>query len=113
MTYWGLEQLLLRAIRCEPYEEEMKEMISLYGSDVCVTSLRTELEILKTVCSVEKPSHFDAIVNILQEASKETLLLIPNVIIVIVKLLLVNAATSATPERSKDLAKNKNDAAQI
>ena len=59
---------------------------------------------MKTVCSVEKLSRFDAIVNILQEASKETLLLIPNVI-VIVKLLLVNAATSATPERSFSMAR--------
>ena len=98
-VYLNIEQLLLRAIRCEPYEEEMNELISLYGSDVCATALPSELEVLKTVCSVENPVHFDTIVSILQEASKETFLLIPNVI-VIVKILLVNAATSATPERS-------------
>ena len=103
-VFLNIEQLLLRAIRCEPYEEEMNELISLYGSDVCATALPSELEVLKTVCSVENPVHFDTIVSILQEASKETFLLISNVI-VIVKILLVNAATSATPERSFSMAR--------
>ena len=84
-VFLNIEQLLLRAIRCEPYEEEMNELISLYGSDVCATALPSELEVLKTVCSVENPVHFDTIVSILQEASKETFLLIPNVIVIVVR----------------------------
>ena len=67
-------------------------------------ALPSEFEILKTLCSANKLSYFDAIVTILQQAGKEELCLIPN-LIVIVKLLLVNAATSATPERSFSMAR--------
>ena len=78
-------------------------MTSFYKDDVDTVLLTSEIELLKTICKEEKPRNTAEIVAILKKYDNH-LELIPNVV-QILKLLLVNAATSATPERSFSTAR--------
>ena len=72
-------------------------MKKIFGDDVDVTSLSTELEVLKSICKKNKPSHTLEIIEVLKQC--DNCLIIPSVV-KIVKLLLVVAPTTATAERS-------------
>ena len=67
-------------------------------TDVDVSALKTEFLAFKLIFK-EKVNHFDDILKAMEETTSETRLLFPNVMLVI-QLLLLNPATSATPERS-------------
>ena len=81
-------------------------MHSNYGDDVDVTALKTELLAFKQIFE-EKASNFDDILRALEETMSDTMLLFPHGRIVI-QLLLVYPATSATPERSFSVARRFN-----
>ena len=81
----------------------MAQMTQIYGNDVDVAVLPTELAILQTLTKETNPQHAADLFTVMRSLRKETLL-IPNVI-KILKLLLVNGATSATPERSFSTAR--------
>ena len=99
-----MEQLFLKSIKKECYQQELDDLLPLYCEDVDATALPTELLILQTICKDAQPIHFGDIVEKLRTVSAEERALIPNVIS-IVKIVLVNGATSATPERSFSLAR--------
>ena len=71
-------------------------MKTIYGDDVDAALILTELELLKTLTKEKSPQNAADIFAVLRKL-KEEILLIPNVS-KIAKLLLVNGATSATPE---------------
>ena len=98
-AFCALEQLLLKGIEGLDVGAETAEVQKIYGDDINFGSLSTEFAVLKTICKEEKPSHTHEIVKVLKGCDRKTWLLIPFVI-KIVKLLLIMAATSATPERS-------------
>ena len=98
-AFCAMEQLLLKGIEDQDVSGETAEVQKIYGDDINFGSLSTELTVLKTICKDEKPSHTKEIVKALKGCDHRTWLLIPFVI-KLVKLLLVMAATSATPERS-------------
>jgi len=97
-----METLLLKAIAGEEINDELAWMHSRYADDVDATALKTELLVFKQIFK-EKPNHFDDILKAMEETISETRLLFPNVMIII-QLLLINPATSATPERSFSVA---------
>ena len=98
-----MEILLLKAIAGEEVNDELIWMHSIYADDANVNALTTELLVFKQIFK-EKASHFDDILRTLEETTSDTRLLFPNVII-IVQLLLINPATSATPEKSFSVAR--------
>ena len=78
-------------------------MTNTYGSDVDTVLLTSDIGILKTILRGDPPRNSAEVVAILNECDHE-IRLIPNVM-KIAKLLLVNGATSATPERSLSTAR--------
>ena len=98
-----MEMLLLKAIAGDDVCDEINWMKLNYSNDVNIFSLETELLVFKQIFT-EKANHFDDIIKVLQQTQSESLLLFPNVMTVI-QLLLVNPATSATPERSFSAAR--------
>ena len=87
----------LKELKVEDASDEIEEMKKFFGDDVDVTSLSTELEVLKSICKKNKPSHTLEIIEVLKQC--DNWLIIPSVV-KIVKLLLVVAPTTATAERS-------------
>ena len=99
----SIEQLLLKAINGDPYELEFNELKN-YHDDINVSSLPAELQVFRSICTGDKVEFFEDITRKIKTRSKEERGLIINVI-KIIKLVLVGAATSATPERSFSLAR--------
>ena len=85
-------------------------MHSSYADDVDATALKGEFLAFSQIFK-EKMRYFDDILRTLEETTSDTRLLFPNVI-TIIQLLLVNHATSVTPERSIYLARRFNCCSQ-
>ena len=96
--YSNLEQLLLKAVTHEDYEEELKSVAELYQSDLHIEDLKIQLTTLSLQLSDSHPS-FSDILKYLQILSKPARNIYSEVITVI-KLLLVMPASNATSERS-------------
>ena len=97
-AFCTMEQVLLKGIKGEDASDDFEEMKKIFGDDVDVTSMSTELEVLKSICKKNKPSH-TLIIEVLKQCNRDNWLIIPSVL-KIVKLLLVVAPTTATAERS-------------
>ena len=94
-----MEQVLLKGIEGEDAGGEIEEMKTIFDDDVDVTLLCTELEVLKSICKKNKPSHTLEIIEVLKQCYRDNWLIIPSVLKT-VKLLLVVAPTTATAELS-------------
>ena len=100
----SIEQLLVKAINSESYLDEL-DALDKYKDDLDVSALPSELLLLREMFANEQISTFEEIkVKITTISTKAELRLIENVI-KLSKLVLVGAATSATPERSFSLAR--------
>ena len=102
-TFAALETMLLNVIDDKPFEDQIQHLQTIYGDDVSIESLKVEFGIFKQLFAYDPARCFDDIHQRLKKANEEKYL-IPN-IITTCKLLLVNPATSATPERSFSLAR--------
>lgn len=102
-TFAALETMLLNMIDDKPFKDELQHLQTIYGDDVSIESLQVESGIFKQLFANDPARCFDDIHERLKNANEEKYL-IPNVITTC-KLLLVNPATSATPERSFSLAR--------
>ena len=102
-VFANMETLLLKSISGEEINDELVWMHSKYTDDVDVSALKTELLVFKQIFK-QKVNHFDDSLKAMEETTSDTRLLFPNVMIVI-QLLLINPATSATPERSFSVAR--------
>ena len=92
-----IEQLLIKAINSEHYQTEL-DSLNQYKDDFDVSALPAELLTLCSIFENEKVFHFEEIKNkIKTETSEAERNPIGNVI-KLMKLILVGAATSATPE---------------
>ena len=99
-----MENVLLTAVNSDIICEEGIQFIQdNYFDDVNVDSLRVELLAFKEICKDEQIDSFDDVLRLLTSKEEERALL-QNVQIV-VELLLINPATSATPERRFSLSK--------
>ena len=95
--YSNLEQLLLKAVRHEDYEEELKSVAGLYQSDLHIEDLKIQLTTLSLQLSDSHPS-FSDILEYLQTLSKPARNIYSEVITVMK--LLVMPASNTTSERS-------------
>ena len=106
-TFSAVEELLIKSVKGLSADEQFQIVIDTYENDLQASSLKTELLLLKTIyesSNYELPECFSDLVTVLKKTLTAERKLIPNVFI-LAKILLVNAATSATAERSFSLAR--------
>ena len=96
-----VEQLLLKSIKGDDYRQELANFSKVFKGDIDQSALPVELAIFGTICKDKDPTHFDEIVSILKEVSKEERLLMKNV----TTMVLINGATTGTAERSFSMAR--------
>ena len=102
----NIEQLLLNTVNNKKYEEELNNVLAVYGDDLNITTLTTQLESLKVNFSSDEHSIED-ITKTLKKFSVDFRECFSQVIIVL-KILLVMPATTAVSERSiSNLRRNK------
>ena len=99
-AFLNLESFLLESLSVNNVNPELIDFIKqTYGDDISVNSLQIETSVLKAILGEEKIACFDDIYKKIKKTSNAEKSIIPNVII-LCKLLIVNPATSCTPERS-------------
>ena len=98
-TYAILQELLLKAAKNEPFEEELKEVIEFYEGDFDASLLRSQLSIFAEDIPDIKDINFSDVLNYLRGLGPGMKRLISEVIRV-AKLIVVCPATNATSERS-------------
>ena len=104
IIFSNVEQLLLKSINGESYQNEYDDFMLVYADDVEITTLPSELLILRTVFESLKPVHFGNIAEKLKTISPQERV-INNNVINIIRIVLTTGVTSATPERSFSLAR--------
>ena len=116
--YSNLEQLLLKSVKHEDYEEELKSVSELYQSDLHIENLKAQLLTLSSQNICSNPT-FSDILDYLKTLDKPARNLYCEVVTT-AKLLLVMPASNATSERSfsafeanKDIPKDYNDPRKI
>ena len=78
-----MEQVLLKGIEGEDASGEIEEMKKIFGDDVDVTLLSTEIEVLKSICKKNKPSYTLEIIEVLNQCNRDNWLIIPSVLKVV------------------------------
>ena len=68
-VFSNVEQLLLKSIKGEDYQSELKILLEVFGNDIDSFALPAELSILRTLFQNETPLHFDDILSILKDLS--------------------------------------------
>ena len=96
--YAETEQLLLKAAKKQDITDELKVLQRNFEDDYDANSIEAELPLLPAIFQCH-PINFEDIVQTFQSISREKRLLMKN-IACIIKIILTNGATSATPERS-------------
>ena len=94
-----VEQLLLKSINEEDYQQELINLLKIFVDDINPSALPSELSIISTVCKDGNPAHFDDVLSILKALSTNEKRFIKNVITT-VKTMLVNGDTTVTTEGS-------------
>lgn len=94
-----VEQLILKSIKKQPVDEEIKLVNEKFAGDFNKDSLPSELEMLPVLFKGEDTINFNDIVRVVKSLSLGRRRMIENVVIII-RLVLTMGATSATPERS-------------
>ena len=94
-----VEQLFLKSINNEDHSDEIMTVKSIFLGDYNHDSLITKIQLLPAIFDDYEPVNFGDSVKGLQLLSREKRKLIRNVVL-IARLILTNAATSATPEQS-------------
>lgn len=103
----AVEELLIKSVKGLSADEQFQIVTDTYENDLSASSLKTELLLLKTIYeskNYELPECFSDLISVLKKTQTAERKLIPNIFI-LAKILLVNAATSATAERSFSLAR--------
>ena len=93
-----MEQLLLNIILDNNYEDELAYVFNVYKDDIDPMQVQTEAFSMSTMFPESSSKYFLDILQHLESA------LIPN-LLTIVHLMLINPATSCTPERSFSVAR--------
>ena len=97
------EQFLVKAAMKQSYTDEINKVINQF-KDIDASAMPAEIRIYQTIFEDVQVINFQEIVKHLQTIPHVERSLMPNILI-LVKLLLVSGATSATPERSFSLAR--------
>ena len=95
-----VEQLFLKSIKKQDVTDELKMIEKHFKNDYDEESFIAELQLLPTIFEEEcPPINLEDVVKVIKLFASEKRKLIQNVVTVI-KIILTNGATSATPERS-------------
>ena len=95
-----VEQLFLKSVKKQDVTDELKMVKKHFKNDYDEESLIAELQLLPTIFEEEcPPIDLEDVVKVIKSFAPEKRKLIQNVVTVI-KIILTNGATSATPERS-------------
>ena len=103
VAFEKLESFLTKSLSGEAHEEEKEYIKMEYSEDIHIELLVHEVDVLKIVIGDETVSCLDDILKCLTDC-KDQLTLMPN-ITTLIKLLIVNPATSSSSERSFSLAR--------
>ena len=103
-AYANLEELLVKGAINQTSEVGINQIKSLYSDEVDVSDLEVEFKVFKQMFE-DPPECLHDIVEMFKRRDKNEKLLVPN-IATICKLLLVNPATSVTPQRSFSSGRN-------
>lgn len=92
---------MIKSLRSEEYSEELKFLNEMYGADININLLTTQLLTFKMLIQSENDEYtcFDDILVRTQKMSKEEKALLSQIVL-LCKLLNVNPATTSTGERS-------------
>ena len=95
-----VEQLFLKSVKKQDVTDELKMVEKHFKNDYDEESFIAELQLLPTIFEEEcPPINLEDVVKVIKSFAPEKRKLIQNVVTVI-KIILTNGATSATPERS-------------
>ena len=97
-TFRNVQELLLKAAAGEPYDDELRSVLSFYGSDFDALLLPTQLEIFSQDFQADGKVTVREIVRYFQKCSDAQLQL-QSQVSKLVRLLLVMPATNAGSER--------------
>ena len=98
-----MEQLLLNIIHDKNLEDELAYLFNVYKDDIDRMQVRTEVYSMSTMFQGSNYTHFSDKLEYLESLHPTKRALIPN-LLTIVHLILINPATSCTPERSFSVA---------
>ena len=99
-AYENLESLIVKAIASKDVSKKTSYLEANYGTEININQFWTvEADILRTIFRKSKLDCFWDILDEIESLPKRQICLLPNAV-KILKLLLVNLATTATPKRS-------------
>ena len=101
VAYEMLESLLLKSLDCEDVENERKYIDTMYNEELNNHSLTNKIDTIKVILNGNIVECFDDILKCVK-GQQHQLMMMPN-IVNLLRLLLVNPATSETAERSFSL----------
>ena len=96
MAFGILESFLSKSIECEDVENERKYIDTMYNEELNYHSLTHEIDTLKVILNGHIAECFNDILKCVK-GQQHQLMMMPN-IVNLLKLLLVNPATSTTAE---------------
>ena len=94
-----VEQPLLNSIRKDSAVDKIETFQANFKGDYDTNSLMAKLELLPVICGEFQPINLGDVLKVIQSSSHGKRELIRNVV-VIIRIVLTNGATSATTERS-------------
>ena len=103
-AFLKMEQLLLKIIRSDNYEDELTYVSKINKDDINPAQVRTEAFCMSAIFQGADCESFSEMLKHLELLNPTKFSLIPN-LLTIVHLILINPATSCTPERSFSVAR--------
>ena len=102
-AYLKMEQLLLNIILSNNYEDELAYVFNVYKGDIDPMQVQTEVFSMSTMFRESNCKEFSDIIEHVESLHPTKCAPTPNCL-TIVYLILINSATSCTPERSSSVA---------
>ena len=103
-AFLKMEQLLLNIFLGNNYEDELAYVFNVYKDDIDPMQVQTDAFLMSTMFQGNNCKNFSNILEHLESLHPTKCALIPNLLIT-VHLILINPATSCTPERSFSVAR--------
>lgn len=98
---------MLKPINEEDYQQELSNFLKIVRDDIDLSAMLLELSVISTICKEGNPAHADDALSILKAFCRNKRLLVKNVM-TIVKIMLLNGATIATPQRTFSMIRRIN-----
>ena len=99
-----IQSYSLKSIIGEDYQLESDNLLKILRDDIVPSTPLAKLSDIGTICRDGSPAHFDDVLSILQALFMNERYFMKNVI-TIVKIILINGATTAAPKRLFSMAR--------